>query len=298
MKRSEDASDALLTNLKSRIENPRAADLTRREWLLKLGEAAVLVGFSGAVEEGHLLLAQPQDAQAPDASALPPGLYAPSSDHLSHALSSDRLFHPAPPGSETDYAQPLPEPFKPRFFSEGEFQTVWRIVQVMLDEEAEMASAPASAGDDHENVSLVVAAWIDLRVSSAAAVQAAARSLPPDHRSLAVAHYGPEAVHHLESADLQTVSREGLCWLEDESQRQYRGPFSTLGKTEQVALLQLVSDDRADRVENPGTRWFSLVKSEVIRGFYTSRTGLKELDYKGSSFYAEFPDCDAHRHPS
>ena len=42
---------------------------------------------------------------------------------------------------------------------------------------------------------------------------------------------------------------------------------------------------------NAGTRFYDLLKAESIRGFYTSRRGLKELDFKGNSFYAESPGC-------
>jgi hypothetical protein len=34
----------------------------------------------------------------------------------------------------------------------------------------------------------------------------------------------------------------------------------------------------------------------LIRGFYTSRLGLKELDYKGNAFYAESPSCPNKEH--
>jgi hypothetical protein len=53
-----------------------------------------------------------------------------------------------------------------------------------------------------------------------------------------------------------------------------------------------VSDERADRQsENAGTRLFDFLKFEIIKGFYTSQVGLKELDYKGNAFYARSPGC-------
>jgi hypothetical protein len=33
------------------------------------------------------------------------------------------------------------------------------------------------------------------------------------------------------------------------------------------------------------------LKPECIRGFYTSRLGMKELDYTGNSFYGQSPGC-------
>src|SRR5712692_3123031 len=98
-------------------------DLTRREWLLRLGETVALVGFSGVAGQ-----AEAQAAALPVGSelgALPPGLYEPSNDYLSHALAHDDQFHAIPPGSETDYVRPRHgAPFEPQFFSAPEFKIV------------------------------------------------------------------------------------------------------------------------------------------------------------------------------
>src|SRR6266566_5219767 len=84
--------------------------LTRREWLMSLGSAVVLSGFRGAPG-----LVQPDShaARAP----LPPGLYQPSLDHLSHALDSKGAFLPIPPGAATEYARPHSGVFVPRAFA-------------------------------------------------------------------------------------------------------------------------------------------------------------------------------------
>src|SRR5437016_14499853 len=105
-------------------EERRKSELTRREWLLKLGEAAVLLGFTDAAGEAEAThtSAPALGLGAQGLAELPPGLYQPSSDHLSHALSSDARFHPIPPGSETDYVRPRSEPFGPRFFPGRSFK--------------------------------------------------------------------------------------------------------------------------------------------------------------------------------
>ena len=65
-----------------------------------------------------------------------------------------------------------------------------------------------------------------------------------------------------------------------------------LTEDEHIGILKEVSDDRPDiTTENAGTRLFKFIKAEAIRGFYTSRMGLKELDYRGNAFYAESPRC-------
>jgi len=98
--------------------------ITRRQWLLRLGETVALAGVSGLVPEFPLRFFSNQPP------SLPPGLYEPSSDHLVSALSGH---HPAaaPPGSETDYVQagassPL------QFFSAEDFNTITRFVSTLL----------------------------------------------------------------------------------------------------------------------------------------------------------------------
>jgi hypothetical protein len=277
-------------------EDRGKSELTRREWLLKLGEAAVLLGFSDAAgdAEAPSTLAPALGLGAQESTELPRGLYEPSNDHLSHALLSDSRFHPIPPGSETDYACPRSEPFEPRFFSRQEFQTVERLVGLMLGETT-VSSNPAVVAKDEsdENIHTVVAQWIDLRVSSAAAVRAAARRLAPDHRALAIAYYGTTApVEELETFDPQGIAREGLEWLAERSQRLHAKVFLALTEDEQIEILKEVSGHWQDRAtENAGTRLFKFIKAEAICGFYTSQMGLKELDYRGSAFYAESPRC-------
>jgi hypothetical protein len=75
--------------------------ITRRQWILRLGETVALAGVSGILPETPLCLFVAQQNYA----ALPPGLYEPTPDDLVHALSSHKSFVP-PAGSETDYVQP------------------------------------------------------------------------------------------------------------------------------------------------------------------------------------------------
>src|SRR6516225_120430 len=127
---------------KSKIENPKSS--SRREWLLRLGETALLVGFSGEMGEAKLG-ASPAPASSPADLALPPGLYEPSNDHLSHALSSDAKLHPIPAGSATDYVRAASGPFQPEFLTPPEFQTVRRMVELIIG--AGTASSGADAAD-------------------------------------------------------------------------------------------------------------------------------------------------------
>ena len=275
---------------KSKTEKPKSP--SRREWLLRLGETAVLMGFRGALGE-----AEPQAPAAavssPAGAALPPGLYEPSNDHLSHALSSDASLHPIPAGSPTDYARPGSGPFQPEFFTPQEFQILRRILELMIGDGAESSGTDAADRQRDRGAADEVAEWIDLRLSQAPAIREATQRLGPDHRALAAAYYGSGRVKELETGDSQKTCRDGLRWLEERSQGRYQKSFVSIDQGQQLGLLRVISDDRSDKSqENAGTRFFVWIKGETIRGYYTSQTGLKELDYRGNAFYAEPPGCE------
>ena len=102
----------------------RSHEVTRREWILRLSEFVALAGVSGMIPE---LSASP-GAQQKNTTALPPGLYEPSQDHLVHALSSEGKTWSPPLGSETEYFTPTLLPYHPQFFSPEEFNVVIRII--------------------------------------------------------------------------------------------------------------------------------------------------------------------------
>jgi len=259
--------------------------LTRREWLVSLGSAVVLSGFPGAPVQGQ------QESHAAGA-ALPPGLYEPSFDHLSHALAGENPFLPVPLGTETEYLRPRSGPFLPQGFTHEEFSVALRLVEIFLGEDLKNSSgelspgAPASIYDE-------VAEWIDLVVVSAPGIRKLARSLPADQRSLTVAYFGSEEpVRHLEAFEPERVCHEGIAWLGEESQRRFAKAFLDIEPDTQLELVQGISDVRTDKsVINAGTRLFDFLKAECIRGYYTSRAGLKELEYKGDTFYSKPPGC-------
>ncbi len=250
----------------------RARDeLTRRDWLLRLGEFTALAGVAGLAPPMALSLGLPEQQAA---AALPPGLYEPSPKHLIHALSA-RALPAIPPGSETDYVQPRQGPYRPQFFSPDEFQVVTRLVEILLGK-----VDPGALAEGVE--------WVDLRFQSAAGVRQAARRLDPLHRALAVAYYGEAHVVELETSDPQAVARGGLAALQEQAQKLGR-PFLELAASQQTQLVREMS--RQPR-ETPLRRFYDRLRREAIHGYYTARAGLKELDYKGNAYHARCPGCE------
>lgn len=254
------------------IAEEAARELTRREWLLRLGEITALAGVAGLVPAMAATLA---GAEQQAAAALPPGLYAPSPKHLIHALSG----HGAgaiPPGSETDYVQPRQGPFHPQFFSSGEFRVVTRLVEILL-------------GKADSGAVVETAEWIDLYVYRAAGAREAARRLDPLHRALAVAYYGEASVVELETSDPQSAARDGMAALEERCRARQGRAFLELPASEQASVVRELSQAPQ---EGPLRRFHDLLRRETIRGYYTSRWGLKELDYKGNAYHVQCPGCE------
>lgn len=249
-----------------------ASELTRREWLLCLGEITALAGVAGLVPEMATTLAV---AEVQAAAGLPPGLYEPSPRHLIHALAAQGA--PAiPHGSQTGYVQRPPGPFRPQFFSAEEFRVVSRLAEIQL-------------GGVHSGALTEAVEWLDLRLYSAAGIREAARRLDPLHRALAVAYFGEAHVVEIENDDLQSVARAGLAALERHSRARFGRPFLQLSASQQTDVVREISQTSQGA---PLRHFYNLLRREVIRGYYTSRQGLKELGYTGNAFYSECPGCE------
>lgn len=267
------------------------AKLSRRDWVLNFGSAVILSGFAGMPGES-------QQTEHSLATALPPGLYTPSIDHVTHALNQDGPFLSIPPGAETEFVRPRSGPFVPQAFSSEEFLVIRRLVELILGEALKTAPAQQAVGASGTLYD-EVAEWIDLVVFSGPTVRAAARGLTPEQRALAVAYFtAEEPVRELETFEPERICKEGLAWLQQETNRKSFTKFLTAPPAMQLELLSSISDARSDpAVTNAGTQLFAFLKAEAIRGYYTSRLGLKELNYIGNSFYGESPGCGSHSSP-
>ncbi|MBZ5667728.1 MAG: gluconate 2-dehydrogenase subunit 3 family protein [Acidobacteriia bacterium] len=104
--------------------------------------------------------------------------------------------------------------------------------------------------------------------------------------------------------DLQRDFRTGLKWLNTHSQKTSGAIFLRLNAHQQTSLLESMAYKNKFRPgEEPGRKFFALVREYTVMGFYTSEIGLKELDFPGLKFYAESPSCPhkddpEHRHLS
>jgi len=244
---------------------------TRRTWLVTIGQAAA--GASLAEQLPWLSSGYP---------SLPPGVYLPSRDHLSHALMSSEEFHSLPPGCPTDYVRPQSGHYTPVFFNGHDFAVIRRLIELLVGSEGEEFGELAG-----------IAQWVDLRVGSDAAARNAWLRLNSIQRQIIVAYYGAEEARTLHTRKPEIICNDGLSWLADMTKSRHSKDFLSLSLEEQIEILSSLGDEhRTDRAENAGTRFFDYLKGETIRGFYTSKAGLKELDFKGNAYYAKSPGCN------
>jgi hypothetical protein len=93
-------------------------------------------------------------------------------------------------------------------------------------------------------------------------------------------------------ARLQPGFRDGVKWLDEHSRKTFHDDFLRLNASQQTDLLEHLAYRKKFRGgEEPGRKFFALVREYTVMGFYTSEAGLKELDYPGLQFYAESPTC-------
>jgi len=275
--------------LEENSSNEPRGEISRRQWLMKLGEAAVVFGFSGVAAEQESEAATVLGARVADLQALPSGLYEPSSEHMAHALTNDQQYVKIPAGSETDYVRPRQGPFHLAFFSDQEFQAIQQLIKLMLGEQ------PKGAGQntDAELAQTIaeIAGWIDLAVAQSASVRDAAQRISPQHRALAVAYYGKEAVEKLETSDPGRVCRDGVKRLDERSVELHGATFLKLDELAQIKVAKSVTEESSPDHGDAGSKFLAYLSSQTVLGWYTSRLGLKELGYRGNSFSVECPGC-------
>lgn len=237
-------------------DDNNSEELSRREWVLRLGEFVALAGISGVVPEAATELLAME-------STLPVGV---------HLLSGNHLIQTQATASKNENKS---SSFQPRFFSNEDFRIITRLVEIVLGQ--------VDSGTLSE-----AARWIDLWFYSGPGIRAAARSLDPLHRALAVAYYGEDSVRRLETDDPQTLARDGIGMLHHFSVEKYGRGFLEMSAAQQIELVS----SKAMQSESALGKFFEMARREAIRGYYTSADGIKDLNYQGNSYYRECPGCE------
>ena len=126
--------------------------------------------------------------------------------------------------------------------------------------------------------------------------------IPRDDRSGSATDAGVPAFMDFtvdDREELRVPIRGGLAWLDDESRERYGAVFVEATREQRAELLDAIAwPDRALPELEPGVEFFNRFRDLVASGFYTSRIGIEDLQYRGNTYVTEWNGCppEACRH--
>ena len=119
--------------------------------------------------------------------------------------------------------------------------------------------------------------------------------IPKDDRSGSATDAGVPQFMDFMMADQpgrQTAMRGGLAWLDRECVNRYEKMFVACTEAERTKLLDDVAwPGKAPAGMSHGVAFFNTFRDLTASGFWTSRMGIKDLQYLGNVFVAEWKGC-------
>ena len=114
--------------------------------------------------------------------------------------------------------------------------------------------------------------------------------IPADEKSPSASAVGvPDFINEWASAPYEYQQgalvqiRGGLVWLDGESRRRFGKPYSSLAEAERTAICDDICFQPKARPEHQaGAAFFDLIRDLTATGFYTTREGMKDLQYLGN----------------
>jgi hypothetical protein len=114
--------------------------------------------------------------------------------------------------------------------------------------------------------------------------------IPADARSGSASDAGvPEFIDFMmvDQPDRQLAMRGGLGWLDHECRERFGQPFVGCADPERRQILDDIAWPGRTRPElGHGARFFSTLRDLTATGFFTSRIGIADLDYRGNQVVA------------
>jgi hypothetical protein len=90
----------------------------------------------------------------------------------------------------------------------------------------------------------------------------------------------------------QKWMRDGLAWLNAQSNTRFGKPFADATVTQREAILNDIAwPARAAATMADGVGFFNRFRDLTSSGFWSSQVGVKDLQYKGNVFVAEWNGC-------
>jgi hypothetical protein len=119
--------------------------------------------------------------------------------------------------------------------------------------------------------------------------------IPRDGRSGGALDAGvPEFMDFIlaENAGMQAGFRDGLAWLNAESQKRFGREFVDVADVERRAILDDIAwPGRAKSAHAQGAAFFNRFRDLTASGFFSSRIGVEDLSYIGNTVVTEWRGC-------
>jgi gluconate 2-dehydrogenase gamma chain len=119
--------------------------------------------------------------------------------------------------------------------------------------------------------------------------------IPRDERSGSATEAGvPEFMDFMmnDQPSRQTAMRGGLAWLDRECVSRYDKMFVDCTSADRTKVLDEIAwPQKAAAGLSHGVAFFNAFRDLTASGFWTSRMGIKDLDYQGNVFVPEWKGC-------
>jgi hypothetical protein len=119
--------------------------------------------------------------------------------------------------------------------------------------------------------------------------------IPRDDRSGSATEAGvPEFMDFIvgDQPARQTAMRGGLAWLDRECLRRHEKTFVACSPSERTAVLDDIAwPDRARPELARGVLFFNSFRDLTAAGFWTSKMGIEDLQYKGNTYVRTWNGC-------
>ena len=119
--------------------------------------------------------------------------------------------------------------------------------------------------------------------------------IPRDERSGSATEAGvPEFMDFMmtDRPDGQTPMRGGLAWLDNESLERNSKTFLEATEQQRTAILDDIAWPKKAKPEmSQGVAFFNMFRDLTASGFWSSKIGVADLDYRGNTFVADWTGC-------
>ena len=119
--------------------------------------------------------------------------------------------------------------------------------------------------------------------------------IPADERSGSATAAGvPEFMDFMlnDRDDGRLPMRGGLAWLDNESMERFNKSFKDCVEQQRRAILDDIAwPKRAKPEHSHGVAFFNMFRDLTASGFWSSKIGITDLDYRGNEFVTSWNGC-------